>query len=145
MSDGARRLREAGLRITRSRLELLDLLDTLGGHRSADELLAASRGRARPIPRATIYHILESLVRGGLVLVADAGPGPTLYEAAVDWHHHLVCRSCGRVVDVPCLVGTKPCLSPDLPGALVEEAQVIFRGLCADCAARAPRPKPLAR
>lgn len=134
MSDPALRLREAGLRVTQSRLAILGLLGELGGHHAADELVEACRARGRPIPRATVYHILESLARAGLVLVADAGPGPTLYEAAVDWHHHLVCRRCGLVVDVPCLVGTKPCLSPDLPGAVVEEAQVIFRGLCTACA-----------
>lgn len=91
MSDPALRLREAGLRVTQSRLAILGLLGELGGHHAADELVEACRARGRPIPRATVYHILESLARAGLVLVADAGPGPTLYEAAVDWHHHLVC------------------------------------------------------
>ena len=134
MSDLAPRLRGAGLRVTRSRLAILGLLEELGGHHSADDLVEAFRSRGSPIPRATVYHVLETLERAGLVLVADAGPGPTLYEAAGDWHHHLVCRSCGRIVDVPCLAETKPCLTPILPGVVVEEAQIIFRGLCAACA-----------
>jgi Fur family ferric uptake transcriptional regulator len=96
------------------------------------------RGIARP--RATVYHVLGTLARAGLVLIADAGPGRTLYEAAGRWHHHLVCRRCGTIVDVACASATKPCLEPDLPGAVVEEAQVIFRGLCPACAGRAAGP-----
>ena len=137
MTDGAHELTAAGLRVTRARLEVLGLLEELGGHRSADELVAAFRARGTTRPRATVYHVLGALERASLVLVADAGPGRTLYEAATHWHHHLVCRSCGAIVDVACASATKPCLEPDLPGALVEEAQVIFRGLCPACASTA--------
>lgn len=133
MTDPALRLRDAGLRVTRSRLAILGLLEELGGHHSADELVDAFRSRRSPIPRATVYHVLEALERAGLVLVADAGPGRSLYESAADWHHHFVCRACGRIVDVPCLADAKPCLDPTLPGVVIEEAQVIFRGLCASC------------
>jgi Fur family ferric uptake transcriptional regulator len=140
--DAAARLRGAGLRVTRTRLELLGLLDDPGGHRSADELVAASRSRGTPVPRATVFHILGALERAGLVLVADAGPGRMLYESAANWHHHLICRACGIVVDVPCLRGEKPCLEPDLPGVRVDEAQVVFRGLCAACAAREDTAEP---
>ncbi len=137
MTDASRRLAEAGLRVTRARLELLELLEQLGGHRSADELVAAFRARGTPRPRATVYHVLAALERAGLVLVADAGPGRILYEAATRWHHHLVCRGCGAIVDVACASPTRPCLEPELPGAVVEEAQVIFRGLCPACASTA--------
>lgn len=138
MTDGARELAAAGLRVTRARLEVLELLAELGGHRSADELVAAFRARGTPRPRATVYHVLGTLERAGLLLVADAGRGRTLYEAATHWHHHLVCRGCGAIIDVACLSETRPCLEPELPGALVEEAQVIFRGLCPACADRYP-------
>lgn len=142
MTDAAHELAAAGLRVTRARLELLELLEELGGHRSADELVAAFRARGTPRPRATVYHVLGTLERAGLVLVADAGPGRTLYEAATRWHHHLVCRSCGTIVDVACASATKPCLEPELPGAIVEEAQVIFRGLCPACAST-PEARPM--
>ena len=133
MSDPAARLRGAGLRATRSRLAILGLLGELGGHRSADELVERSRSRGHPIARATVYHVLQSLERAGLVLDADAGPGRTLYESEADRHHHFVCQDCGAIVDWPCLAGAKPCLTLVLPGVVVEEAQVIFRGLCASC------------
>jgi Fur family ferric uptake transcriptional regulator len=84
--------------------------------------------------RGSVYNVLGSLVAAGLVIVADAGPGRALYEASETWHHHFICRACGDVMDVPCVAGTKPCLDVALPGSVVDEAQVIFRGLCTVCA-----------
>jgi Fur family ferric uptake transcriptional regulator len=72
-----------------------------------------------------------------VVLAADAGPGRALYEVGQDRHHHLVCRACGVVVDVPCLVASGPCLELDVPGVEVDHAAVIFRGRCAACTAAA--------
>jgi Fe2+ or Zn2+ uptake regulation protein len=56
---------------------------------------------------------------------------------ATVWHHHFVCRVCGQVIDVPCATGTKPCLTPEIAVGEVDEAQVIYRGRCAACAATA--------
>lgn len=131
----AARLRAAGLRVTPGRLAVVEALGREGGHRTADEIARALEGGGARLPRASLYHALAALVAGGVVMVADAGPGTARYEVAGTWHHHLVCRSCGAVVDVPCVRGERPCLEPDLPGALVDEAQVVFRGLCAACAA----------
>ncbi|MGC8633443.1 MAG: transcriptional repressor [Candidatus Limnocylindrales bacterium] len=137
MIDGSLQLHEAGLRVTRTRLVLVSLLQALGGHRSADELLAAARSRGTPLSRATVYHALAALERAGLILVVDAGVGPTLYESATGRHHHLICRACGRVIDVPALRGEPPRLEPDVDGVRVDQARVVFRGLCPSCAARA--------
>ena len=140
MTDFAARLRAAGLRVTRQRLAVLDALASLGGHPTADEIGAALRERGTALPRASLYHALGSIEAAGLLLVADAGPGAARYEIASTWHHHLVCRSCGAVIDVPCVTGRQPCLDAMLSGAVVDEAQVIFRGLCPACAtARGPR------
>jgi Fur family ferric uptake transcriptional regulator len=47
----------------------------------------------------------------------------------------MVCRSCGVIADVDCAVGEVPCLSPpgDLDGFVVDEAEVVYWGLCPDC------------
>lgn len=136
IGDPASRLRLAGLRATRRRLAILSALAAMGGHRSAEEIGQAVMASGDRVPRASLYHALGALAARGVILVADAGPGTFRYEVAGDWHHHLVCRSCGGVTDVPCVRGSSPCLEPDLPGVLVDEAQVIFRGTCASCAAR---------
>jgi Fe2+ or Zn2+ uptake regulation protein len=130
----SRRLREHGLRATAPRVEVLAALEDLGGHRSADEVRdrLAARGRAE-LPRSSVYNVLASLAGAGLAMTADAGPGATLYEAGREWHHHFVCRSCHRVFDVECLVGARPCLTPGTDVGEVDEAQVIFRGVCTEC------------
>ncbi len=133
-SDPAARLRDAGLRVTTARMAVIRALETLGGHRTADEIGAAVGAGGAAIPRASLYHALGALTRAEVVLVADAGPGTTRYEVAAAWHHHLVCRACGAIVDVPCAAGARPCLEAELPGAMVDEAQVIYRGLCGSCA-----------
>lgn len=137
MSDNATRLRGAGLRVTPQRLAVLGTLAAIGGHRTADELGAALRDAGTPLPRASLYHALGTLADAGLLIAADAGPGTARYEIADTWHHHLVCRACGDILDVPCVAGSRPCLEASLPGARIEEAQVVFRGLCPACSARA--------
>ena len=133
-ADEAARLRAGGLRVTPARMTVLRAVEALGGHRTADEIGASLTAAGAGIPRASLYHVLGALSAAGVLLVADAGPGTTRYEAARTWHHHLVCRVCGAIVDVPCVRGSRPCLEPDLPGVEVDEAQVIFRGRCAACA-----------
>lgn len=133
-SDTAERIRETGLRATRPRVVIYDALRAMGGHRTTDEVAGAVEESGEHISRATVFNVLDDLTRVDLVMRADRGPGPAIYEAADTWHHHFVCRECGAVIDVPCVVGSKPCLDADIPGAVIDEAQIIFRGLCPSCA-----------
>lgn len=134
LADCVRRLRQAGLRVTRPRLLVLSFLTQAGGHHSVDEIAHGVRRRGGRLGHASVYNVVHSLTAHGLLMVAEISPGRTLYELAERWHHHFVCRQCGRVWDVPCLAGSTPCLRPaDFPGE-VEHAQVILRGRCADCA-----------
>ena len=140
-TDPAARLRGAGLRVTAQRVSILRALAALGGHRTADEIGSALAGAGEGIPRATLYHALGAMAESGAILVADAGPGTARYEVGSDAHHHLVCRGCGAVVDIPCgnptpgsgRHGRGPCIDPVIPGVRIDEAQVIYRGLCRDC------------
>lgn len=127
-------LRDAGLRVTRPRVLVLEVLRRVGGHRSAAEVREFLKQSDISLTRGTVYKVLDDLVSVGLVMWADRGPGTTLYEIADDWHHHFVCRSCGAVIDVPCEIGSKPCLDIEIAGAEIDEAQVIIRGRCSECA-----------
>jgi Fe2+ or Zn2+ uptake regulation protein len=129
-------LRQAGLKVTRPRLLVLGFLLELGGHRSIDELIRGLKARGTPLPRASVYNVISVLVNRGLVMLADAGPGPALYEVALNWHHHFVCIDCGIIIDIPCVKGEKPCLLPDWVPGTVEETQIIFRGRCDQCLAQ---------
>ena len=128
------RLRRTGLAVTRPRLKVLEVLEHATGHHlSVDDIVATLGDQGISLPRASVYNVVRDLAGVGLVMQADVGPGRALYEVAVEWHHHFVCRRCGQVVDVPCVEGSKPCLATDVPGLAIDEAQVIFRGLCAQC------------
>ena len=126
-------IRNAGLRATKPRVVIYDLLQEAGGHRTADEVAGLVADSGRHLPRASVYNVLDDLSRVDLIMRADRGPGTAIYEVSDTWHHHFVCRTCGAVSDVPCVVGSKPCLDADLPGAVIDEAQIIFRGTCASC------------
>lgn len=128
-------LRAAGLRATRPRLLVYGLLREVGGHHSVDDVVALLAQRGHRLPRMSVYNVVADLSDAHVLMRADAGPGAALYEAGEVWHHHFVCRSCGAIEDVPCVAGKKPCLHPpESLTAEVDEAQVIFRGLCARCA-----------
>jgi Fur family ferric uptake transcriptional regulator len=131
--DVAERLRETGHRATRPRLAVADALRGMGGHRTADEVHARLARDDIALPRTSVYNALAVLADVGVALRADVGPGAVVYEFADHWHHHFVCRVCGAIADVPCVVGERPCLSPGDGFGEVEEAQVIFRGVCARC------------
>lgn len=132
-SRRADRLRAAGLVATRPRLMVLRSLEEAAGHLAVEDIDASLRRVDEALPRASLYNVVRDLVTAGVAMQADVGPGRALYEVADGWHHHFVCRRCGRVVDVPCLEDRKPCLVAGVPGLEVDEAQVIFRGLCETC------------
>lgn len=133
-AEAADRLRRAGLRATGPRLAVLATMRRMGGHRTADEVHAGLVELDVKLPRTSVYNALAALTRAGLVNYADIGPGAVVYEPAGEWHHHFVCRRCGAVLDVPCAAAARPCLTPDTKVGVVEEAQVIYRGLCTTCA-----------
>ncbi len=126
-------LRAHGLRATRPRLLVLDLLQAVRGHFSADEIVELLVERGTPIPRASVYNVVGALVDCGLLTMITVGPGSARYESGEIWHHHFVCKVCGEITDVACSVGEKPCLEPqEIPGK-VDEAQITFRGVCHGC------------
>jgi len=128
------RLRQAGLRVTRPRLAVLDVL-VERPHVDADTIATAARAVHPSISPQAVYGVLRALVGGGLARRIEPAGGPALYELRVgDNHHHLVCRECGTVADVDCVVGAAPCLTPsDAAGFAVDEAEVVFWGICARC------------
>jgi Fur family transcriptional regulator, stress-responsive regulator len=133
----AQRLRETGLRVTRPRLAVLAAL-TDHPHADADTLVTVAREAHPTLSPQAVYGVLRALLAVGLARRIEPAGAPALYELRVgDNHHHLVCRACGAVADVDCTVGAAPCLSPsDTAGFLVDEAEVVFWGLCQDCRGR---------
>ena len=94
-------LRESGLRVTEPRVAVLAYLASTDRHPTAEEVETAVNSAGRVLSRASVYNVLHSLTRAGLVADLTAKDGPARYDAHVAPHHHLVCRSCGSVEDVP--------------------------------------------
>jgi Fur family ferric uptake transcriptional regulator len=130
----AHELRRAGLRVTGPRLSVLSVLAERP-HADADAIVTAARTQHPTLSPQTVYGVVDALVSAGLARRIEPAGAPALFELRVgDNHHHLVCRSCGAVADVDCAVGAAPCLSPpDAAGFVVDEAEVVFWGLCSTC------------
>ena len=127
-------LRDHGLRVTRPRIAVLEVLAE-GGHFEVDEIANRVRGRLETVSMQAVYDVLGALARVGLARRIEPAGSPALYERRVgDNHHHVVCRGCGAIGDVDCAVGEAPCLEPsNTHGFVIDEAEVTFWGLCLDC------------
>ncbi len=106
-----------------------------GGHASAESITRIARERLGALSTQAVYDILRALETAGLVRRIEPAGSSSLYEVRVgDNHHHIVCRGCGMVKDVDCIVGARPCLEgADAHGFVVDEAEVTFWGLCPRC------------
>jgi len=127
-------LRDAGLRVTRPRLAVLDALVELA-HADTESVIGAVRRDLPDVSHQAIYDSLRTLTTAGLARRIQPNGSVARYEARVgDNHHHLVCRTCGTITDVDCAVGHVPCLTAsDSHGYVIDEAEVIYWGLCPAC------------
>ena len=127
-------LREAGLRVTRPRVAVLDAVRQ-HPHADTESILAAVRADLGEVSHQAVYDVLRALTTAGLIRRIQPSGTHARYEARVgDNHHHVVCRSCGVIADVDCATGETPCLTASNGhGFRIDEAEVIYWGLCPDC------------
>ncbi|MEV4114870.1 Fur family transcriptional regulator [Nonomuraea sp. NPDC049695] len=132
----AEELRGAGLRVTAARVALLETVRD-GDHLDVEAIASGVRERVGHVSLQAVYEALHALTAAGLVRRIEPSGSPARFEGRVgDNHHHVVCRSCGVVADVDCAVGHAPCLTAsDDHGFTIDEAEVIYWGLCPECSA----------
>lgn len=135
--EPAELLREHGIQVTAQRLAVMRAV-AAQPHITADAVAALVRSEIGAISLQSVYDALSLLVTKGLLRRIQPSGSPALFENRVgDNHHHLICRTCGRVVDVECAVGSAPCLrAADDQGYEIEEAEVAYWGRCPQCAAK---------
>jgi len=128
-------LHEAGLRATAQRIAVLSVLRESHEHLSADRVTEEVRSRLGTVSTQAVYDVLDALTSKGLARRIEPAGSPALFEGRVaDNHHHVVCRVCGAVQDIDCVVGAAPCLTAsDTGGFVLDEAEITFWGLCPDC------------
>jgi Fe2+ or Zn2+ uptake regulation protein len=128
-------LQRAGLRATAQRIAVLSLLRERREHLSVDAVTRDVRSRLGTVSQQAVYDVLAALTTAGLARRIEPAGSPALFESRVaDNHHHVVCRRCGAVADIDCVVGAAPCLgASDTRGFELDEAEITFWGLCPDC------------
>jgi Fe2+ or Zn2+ uptake regulation protein len=136
IEDAKSLLREHGLQVTAQRLAVLEAVSAQP-HATADELADEVRDSIGSVSRQAVYDALGILVEKGVVRRIQPAGSPARYEDRVgDNHHHLICRTCGRLVDVDCVVGDAPCLTAaDDSSYEIDEAEVTYWGRCPECRA----------
>lgn len=127
-------IRARGVRVTASRVAVLRAVNELP-HADADTLTQAVRNRLGAVSTQAVYDALALFKQLGLVRRIEPAGSPARFETRVgDNHHHVTCRQCGTIADVECPSGEPPCLTPpDTQDFLIDEAEVIYWGRCADC------------
>ena len=133
-ADIVHQLRDAGLRVTAPRVAVLQVLAE-HPHSTAQDVARLTRSRLGSVSTQAVYDVLAAFTEVRLVRRIEPAGSPAMYETrTADNHHHLVCRACGLATDVDCAVGASVCLTPsDDAGYLLDEAEVVFWGLCPDC------------
>jgi Fur family transcriptional regulator, stress-responsive regulator len=132
--DFERMLRGVALRVTRPRVAVLSAVHD-HPHADTDSLIGVVREDLGEVSHQAVYDVLRALTGAGLVRRIQPTGSVARYEARVaDNHHHVVCRSCGAIADVDCAIGTTPCLTAsDDHGFTIDEAEVVYWGLCPGC------------
>lgn len=130
-------LRDAALRVTAPRLAVLNAVHD-NPHSDTDTIVGQVRATLGAVSQQAVYDVLRALTVAGLLRRIQPTGSVARYETRVaDNHHHLVCRSCGAITDVDCATGAAPCLTAaDRHGFTIDEAEVIYWGLCPDCTSR---------
>ncbi|BBZ07826.1 transcriptional regulator FurA [Mycolicibacterium doricum] len=137
-SEQVDQLRAAQLRVTRPRVAVLEAVRA-HPHADTETIFVAVRSGLPDVSRQAVYDVLHALTGARLIRRIQPSGSVARYEARVgDNHHHVVCRSCGTIADVDCAVGEAPCLMPSehdaLDGFVLDEAEVVYWGLCPACA-----------
>jgi Fe2+ or Zn2+ uptake regulation protein len=132
--DYEQMLRGAGLRVTKPRLAVLTAVYDRP-HADTHSLIDAVRDDLDEVSPQAVYDVLRALTDARLVRRIEPAGSVARYESRVgDNHHHIICRNCGAIADVDCAVGETPCLTAsDAHGFTIDEAEVIYWGLCPNC------------
>lgn len=135
-------LRARGLRITAPRVAVLSAVHEDAHHGDALAIATSARRRLGNLSTQAVYDNLNLLVDAGLIRRIQPSGHPARFEPQNhDNHHHIVCRRCGATADVACATGYAPCLEPvQNHGYVVDEAEVIYWGLCPSCQGLDPNP-----
>lgn len=136
----SKRLREHGLRPTGARRLVLALLGDKNDHLNPERIMKTLRNKGYPMSVATLYQNLNNLVEAGLLIRIKGPDGLMRFDTNLDPHHHLVCETCGKMIDVRINRETQLQQSPidyqtgdSLSDWHINHINIEFKGTCPDC------------
>jgi Fur family peroxide stress response transcriptional regulator len=126
--------RKRGLALTIQRRAVFEQLAERRDHPTADQVYDALSARLPGLSRTTVYRVLETLVDAGLARRVHHTGAAARFDAVTERHHHLVCESCGRLVDLED-AAVPPLKVPDARGKgfRIRDYSISFTGLCSSC------------
>lgn len=139
------RVRAQGFRLTFPRQAIVDMLEKVQGHISADEIYVKVHKKYPGVGLTTVYRTLELLAHMGVLSKYEFGDGRARYELCNKniRHHHLICRGCGRVIDYDECAGEETKLMSKIEEKLskkysfkIDSHQLRFYGVCSKCKTR---------
>lgn len=134
LSPLSRRVREAGFKLTPARLAVLQVIEQDGDHLNTGEIFARAQRFHEGVGLATVYRTLELFTELGIVRPITVGDGPPTYIRAEGGHHHLVCSTCGTVIEFDeCRSGALAQELAERYNFRIQSHLLEFYGLCADC------------
>ncbi|HEX9117628.1 MAG TPA: transcriptional repressor [Anaerolineae bacterium] len=141
LDQAAQALRDSGGRMTAQRRTIIEALERIGGHPTAEEIYDAARNGDAEINPSTVYRTLSWLEQAGLLSPTWLGSDrcrrqEPLVGALPAEHHHFVCNECGQIVEFsePLIESVKTRFAAE-HGAHITRATLIFYGLCSTCQA----------
>ena len=134
-------LRAGGLRVTQPRLAVLAVLEgarSTHEHLTVAEVVERSREILGKVSPQTVYDCLLAMTDAGVVRRVDLAGSPARFEtAAGDGHDHHVCEDCGAVHNVARVgPGPRDARPPVPSGARIDRTEIVYWGVCAECARR---------
>jgi Fe2+ or Zn2+ uptake regulation protein len=137
--------RAHGRKITQQRLCIFRAIEGDVTHPSAEQVYEKVRAEMPNVSLKTVYQTLHDMAELGAISVLDIGTGSARFDPNVETsHHHLVCRSCGKVRDLAADFPDLTVSRRASQGFAVDSAEVVFRGRCDECRRVVPSAKQFA-
>jgi Fur family peroxide stress response transcriptional regulator len=139
--------RAHGLPVTVQRRRIFEALAGRTDHPTPDQVYAAVKDTLPGVSRTTVYRVLDTLVRVGVLARASSPGAASRVDPRTSPHHHLVCQGCNRLFDVDAEAVEHRIQPPDVRrrGFAILGYSIYFTGLCAACQKEAPAARPSRR
>jgi len=125
------RLNSKHIQPSHQRIKILEILESNYDHPNVNKIYELLCKEMPTISKTTVYNTLNTFVEKGLVSALTITPEELRYDYITTPHHHLLCRICGRIIDVD--VQCSFAVKKEIEGHKIEDVQGYFKGICKEC------------